>query len=183
MNLTILGPPRTKKSHNNAFLMKSNSGKGQPCPHCRKPILQVVNPSPAWVEWVKTATVHHSSVERIENGFRGVSGQLVRGKVGGEVVTYSWRPDGSPGRKLVPLAVPVNCAAVFYRDANRGDLFGYLQGLGDFLQKWGIIEDDVLIRTSDGSRLDKDASRPRVEVVLTPLPQPGEPSAPGPSTD
>ena len=69
--------------------------------------------------------------------------------------------------KLVPLAYPVNCAALFYRDALRGDAVGFYQGLADLLEKAGIVENDKWIVSWDGSRLRKDASRPRVELVLT----------------
>lgn len=63
-----------------------------------------------------------------------------------------------------PLTNPVNCTALFYRDANRGDAVGYYQGLADVLQKA-----EVQILTWDGSRLLKDADNPRVEVTLTPV--------------
>ena len=62
---------------------------------------------------------------------------------------------------------PVNCKAVFYRDANRGDAVGFYQGLADLLEKRGIIANDRLLVSWDGSRLDKDAKNPRVEVELT----------------
>jgi len=65
------------------------------------------------------------------------------------------------------VVVPVNCAATFYRDANRGDLVGYMQGLADLLEKRGIIANDRLIVSWDGSRLAVDRDRPRVEITLT----------------
>jgi hypothetical protein len=61
----------------------------------------------------------------------------------------------------------VNCRAIFYRDANRGDAVGYYQGLADLLQKRGIVADDKLIVSWDGSRLAVDRKRPRVEITLT----------------
>ena len=69
--------------------------------------------------------------------------------------------------RLQPIAYPVNCAALFYRDADRGDAVGFYQGLADVLEKAGIVENDKWIVSWDGSRLRKDASRPRVELVLT----------------
>ena len=71
-----------------------------------------------------------------------------------------------PLRSKLPLSTPVSCRALIYRDADRGDLIGYLQGLSDVLQHLGVIENDVLIKSYDGSRLLKDAANPRVEVVL-----------------
>ena len=66
-----------------------------------------------------------------------------------------------------PIEFPVNCKAVFYRDANRGDAVGYYQAIADAMEEGGVLVDDVLIRSWDGSRLDKDAANPRVEVTLT----------------
>jgi Holliday junction resolvase RusA-like endonuclease len=65
-----------------------------------------------------------------------------------------------------PIGVNVNCRALFYRDALRGDAVGFYQGLADLLEKRGIVTDDKVIVSWDGSRLLKDADRPRVEVQL-----------------
>ena len=65
------------------------------------------------------------------------------------------------------LAQPLNCAAIFYRDADRGDAVGYYQGLADALEAAGVVADDKWIKQWDGSRLAKDANRPRIEVTLT----------------
>lgn len=69
--------------------------------------------------------------------------------------------------KHLPIATPVNCSAAIYRDALRGDAVGYYQALADTLEHGGIVEDDVLIVSWDGSRLLKDAENPRIEVTLT----------------
>jgi Holliday junction resolvase RusA-like endonuclease len=65
-----------------------------------------------------------------------------------------------------PIAVTVNCRALFYRDALRGDAVGYYQALADALEEAGIVENDRLIVSWDGSRLLKDADNPRIEVTL-----------------
>ena len=70
---------------------------------------------------------------------------------------------------IAPISEPVNCRALFYRDALRGDAVGFYQGLADLLQKAGAVIDDKWIVTWDGSRLLKDAERPRVELVLEPI--------------
>ena len=83
----------------------------------------------------------------------------------------------------LPIKDPVSVRATFYRDANRGDWLGYAQALGDALQAprynkqtgkrtrdgLGIIDDDAQIRHWDGSRLDKDAANPRIEVEISPV--------------
>lgn len=66
----------------------------------------------------------------------------------------------------IPIAFPVNAAAVFYREALVGDAVGFYQGLADALQEGGILADDKWIVSWDGSRLRKDAERPRVEVTI-----------------
>lgn len=68
-----------------------------------------------------------------------------------------------------PIAQPVNCAALFYRDAERGDSHGFYQGLADVLQEAGVVVDDCFLMSWDGSRLCKDRDRPRVELALTPI--------------
>ena len=68
-----------------------------------------------------------------------------------------------------PITQPLNCAATFYRDANRGDAVGYYQGLADALESAGVLSDDKWITQWDGSRMRKDAKRPRIEVTLTAL--------------
>lgn len=65
-----------------------------------------------------------------------------------------------------PIDVHVNCAALYYREKDLGDSAGFNTGLADLLEAAGVVRNDVLIRTWDGSRLLKDAARPRVEVTL-----------------
>ena len=63
----------------------------------------------------------------------------------------------------LPITVPVNVKAHFYREKNIGDAVGYYQALADALEEGGIVENDRLIERWDGSRLMKDSERPRVE--------------------
>jgi Holliday junction resolvase RusA-like endonuclease len=67
---------------------------------------------------------------------------------------------------LLPLEERVNVKAVFYRDRDAGDLDNYEKGFGDFLQKARIVDNDKLIASWDGSRLDLDRKNPRVEVEI-----------------
>jgi len=69
----------------------------------------------------------------------------------------------------LPWAQPVNLRAIIYRDALRGDLLGYLDGIADALQEARVVVDDKWIMGLDGCRLDKDAARPRVELEIVPL--------------
>ena len=70
-------------------------------------------------------------------------------------------------RGLAPIAHPVNVAAIFYREALRGDAVGFYQALADVLQAAGVVVDDKWIVSWDGSRLDTDSARPRIELVIT----------------
>jgi hypothetical protein len=66
-----------------------------------------------------------------------------------------------------PISWPANCAALFYRERAIGDAVGYYQGLADILEEAGVVENDKWIESWDGSRLMKDAVKPRVEVTLS----------------
>jgi glycine/D-amino acid oxidase-like deaminating enzyme len=103
---------------------------------------QRVLPSAQWEAWLKAAAVE---IEGMGLAFYG---------------TLNLQPR---------LSGRFNCAALFYRDADRGDAVGYYQGVADLLEKRGILANDKHIVSWDGSRLLKDAARPRVELILTPV--------------
>lgn len=68
--------------------------------------------------------------------------------------------------RQLPLEVPVNMAAVVYREKATGDLLNFLAAISDALEAAGVVKDDKLIVALDGCRLAKDARRPRVEIEL-----------------
>lgn len=73
------------------------------------------------------------------------------------------------GRQMAgraPLTSAVHVQAMFFRDALRGDLVGYMTALADVLQDGGVIADDKQIVSWDGTRMTKDKKRPRVELVV-----------------
>ncbi len=69
----------------------------------------------------------------------------------------------------LPLQCRLNCKALFLRDAERGDAVGYYQALADTLEAGGIVVNDSQIVSWDGSRMLKDADKPRTIVVLEPI--------------
>ena len=73
---------------------------------------------------------------------------------------YAW--------ETVEPTTPVKCRALVYRDANRGDLIGYLQAIADALEEARVVQNDRLIVAWDGSRMFVDKANPRVEIELTP---------------
>lgn len=69
-------------------------------------------------------------------------------------------------RPETPIQCAVNCRAIFYREALRGDAVGFYQALADALQDAGVVVNDAQIVSWDGSRMLKDAINPRIEVIL-----------------
>ena len=66
-----------------------------------------------------------------------------------------------------PIVHPVWVEAVFWLDANRPtDLTNLEQMVGDCLQGAGIIANDALIHSWDGSRKGVSYPRPRTEITL-----------------
>jgi Holliday junction resolvase RusA-like endonuclease len=81
----------------------------------------------------------------------------------------AWEREALPqlrGAVPEPIAAPVQVSAMFYREANRGDLIGYMQALADVLEKAGVLVNDAQIVCWDGTRMTKDKDRPRVEVEI-----------------
>lgn len=164
--VTLPGEPRTKKAHNRII------GMGKPCRACGKKPIQRVLPSEQFEEWFKSVLAY---------------GPIIRAELARAGV-------------LLPVAEPVEVRALIYREANRGDLCGFQQAVGDALQSQlygcqrcntrsltpccpaatvkrdglGIITDDKLIVSWDGSRLLIDRQCPRVELEIRVL---GEPQA------
>jgi Holliday junction resolvase RusA-like endonuclease len=86
-----------------------------------------------------------------------------------------WQASAVPQMRVawagrVAVNYPVNVRAVFYRDANRGDLIGYMQALADALQTARVLEDDRFVVSWDGTRMRVDRKRPRVEIEIDPAP-------------
>lgn len=105
---------------------------------------RIIVPSQAWLLWVATASIRWYTADEAP--------QL-------------WP---RPARPLLDWRV--NVCATFFRDADRGDAVGYYQGLADLLERFGIVPNDRLFVSWDGSTLRVDRDEPRVEVTLTPVP-------------
>ena len=65
------------------------------------------------------------------------------------------------------LNFDMNFEAVFFMPKDNCDLTGLKDGLADFAQGAGLITNDKLIRTWDGSKVVIDRDRPRVEVLIS----------------
>jgi Holliday junction resolvase RusA-like endonuclease len=106
------------------------------------------------------------------------SGEMWRPKQGGTRYMPSpayrrWEAAALPQLRIqwagrAAITGPVNVRATFYREANVGDAVGYYQALADALEKAGVVENDKLIVSWDGTRMRKDAERPRIEFEIEP---------------
>jgi Holliday junction resolvase RusA-like endonuclease len=68
------------------------------------------------------------------------------------------------------ITTPVAVKFLFYRgDKRRVDLSNLYEFVQDVLQGAGVIEDDVLIESHDGSRKLYDKENPRTEITITPF--------------
>ena len=70
-------------------------------------------------------------------------------------------------RYAPPIDYPVNCRALIYRAQDIGDTDGYMNAIADALQSLGVIKNDRLIASWDGTRRLIDRQLPRVEVEIT----------------
>jgi len=77
------------------------------------------------------------------------------------------RPKGMGGGLPVFMG-DVTLRALVYRErSGTADLLNYLAAVSDALEAAGVLADDKLVASVDGSRLLLDRARPRVEVELT----------------
>jgi Holliday junction resolvase RusA-like endonuclease len=83
-----------------------------------------------------------------------------------------WGNGLAPGLESMPRSL----RALVYRDRNVGDLGNYLAAICDVLERAGVVENDRLIQSFDGSRLLIDRKNPRVEIELMALPDLDVPS-------
>lgn len=72
-----------------------------------------------------------------------------------------------------PIARACQVRARVFRERATGDLVNYLGAIADALQVANVVVDDKWIVSWDGSRLLKDAKRPRVELEITPFAEDG----------
>lgn len=140
-------------------------GKRQPV-NPRPPI--ECEPGDSWEFQILGAPATKKNHQRIASRPDGtafiIGGSSARGweKTAVEQLLPQWFGKG-------PIAMPVNMAAVIYRERRTGDLLNYLAAVSDALEKAGIVVDDKLVTAVDRCRLDKDALNPRVVVRVTVL--------------
>lgn len=136
----IKGPPRTKKTSNRVVHIPSKGTHR--CPACgHVPGTPRVLPSVAYEMWERDA---------LQQCFGIKAGLRKQGVV-------------------LPLAGQLSVNAQIYRQQASGDVAGFMQAIGDLLERSGIIANDSLIDDWDGTRRLKDAAKPRVEIFISVL--------------
>lgn len=144
----ILGTPRTKKTSNQTHLTVQ---KGR------------------ILEWV-------FGLSQIKDPGKLIRAILSRVKVQPSKPWRQWVKGAVflPVKGTDPIIQPLECKlhvqATIYRDRAVGDWLGYMQGLADLLQERDVVVNDRQLVCWDGSRLDKDKHRPRIQVTLTEIP-------------
>jgi Holliday junction resolvase RusA-like endonuclease len=134
----IYGPPRTKKTHNRIIkIPKPGARACFACGHVEG--FPKVKPSIQYEEWEAEALRQMMAIRpRLEA--RGVR---------------------------LPIAGLVSIEAKIYREIDTGDVAGFHQAIGDFLQAAGVLVNDKQIEDWDGTRRLKDREKPRVEIYIT----------------
>jgi len=83
------------------------------------------------------------------------------------------KPKGKASKRPLPPLVcfgnVVSMRALVYRERDVGDLGNYLAAVCDALEKAGVVENDKLIVSFDGSRPLLDRKNPRVELDIEPF--------------
>jgi len=116
----------------------------------------------------KTTIVGNPATKKTSNRIFRVRGRIV---VAPSAANAIWARSAIPQLKTCwnrpPLTLPVQVAARFFRrDNRRVDLVNLMQAVADALEHAGVVVNDRLIVSWDGSRLSKDAVRPRVELEV-----------------
>ena len=143
--LTIHGIPRTKKTHNEIHLTVAKGGVR------------------TWLEgllaWRKSEKeLLRGILQRVKLQPSKKYRQWVR------LAVVQWA-----GGRVPPLPIdePVSICASIYRDRAVGDVQGFTQAIGDYLEQVKILKNDSLIEHWDGTRRFKDVDHPRIELIIT----------------
>lgn len=139
--LIIYGVPRTKKTKNEIHLTIHKTRVG------------------AWVQALArspTSTLMRQILQRV----KVQPGKLYRQWYKDAVVAWT-----DPPPKF-PIDFPVSVEALIYRPRAIGDVHGFQQAIGDYLEGHGILKNDRLIEHWDGTRRLKDTAVPRVELTI-----------------
>jgi hypothetical protein len=93
-----------------------------------------------------------------------------------QLEALGYDPDFKARRKLQPqlrgkITEPINLECHFYLKSNgRVDLSALYEGIQDVLVEVGLLDDDnfKIVASHDGSGVEVDKERPRIEVVIRP---------------
>lgn len=148
-NLVIPGAPFVQKNSKTPRLIpqgKKPGAKRGPfrCGHCGKGQHVILDPTAAYKQWRKQAV------------------EILR-ELWGDLPPIPVWLDAKKTRRM-----EVNAAIVTHQHTRRvADADNLLSGPMDAMKEAGVIEDDVIVRTLNGSDRDYDKENPRVQVTLT----------------
>ena len=92
-----------------------------------------------------------------------------------QLAAYGYDPQFKQRRKFDKtlrglITKPINLQCRFYTaTAGRVDLSALYEGIQDVLVEVGLLDDDnyKIVASHDGSGVEKDADRPRIEITIT----------------
>ena len=147
---TIPGDPFVQKNSRQPRVVPEGKKPGAKrgaygCPYCRGRFHILLQPSTAYAQWRRAAVKHLRTLWDIGQGLP------------------IWLDEKRKHR------LQVNAAIVSYQRTKRlADADNLYAGPQDALEEAGILENDVIIRSHDGSDRRYDKASPRVEITLTP---------------
>ncbi len=149
--LVVPGAPFVQKNSRDIRVVpERRDGSGKPgshrCPYCKLRFHVLLVPSTAYKKWRREAVKHLDDFWH-----RRIRGALP-----------VWLDDKKKHQ------LEVNAAIVTYLERRGADADNLYPGPQDAMQEAGILTNDVVIRTHDGSDRRKDKDNPRVEITLTP---------------
>lgn len=150
--LAVPGAPFVQKNSRTPRIFPEGSKPGAKrgsysCPYCKRRFHVILDATTAYKQWRKSA------VEYLRDFW------FARVKTGLPI----WRDKNAKRR------FEVNAAIVTYqKDRRIADADNLYAGPQDAMTEAGIFEDDVIVRTHDGSDRRYNKADPRVEITLTP---------------
>lgn len=181
LKLIIYGPPRTKKNSAQLFTGVTDSWVAQVIAYFGQVKARDIR---TWIEVWKSnylgmdnpPGLFDAQADQVKEWLREDEGipkrphpTLLPSEPYRKWHAAAWRGAGElleSLRPYFPIVHPVHIRALFFADADRGDLINYEEALADFLEDAGVLEDDCLALNWDGSRLLVDRDSPRIELWI-----------------
>lgn len=137
--------------------------------------LLYIIPGQPYVKKSNQRVIHHQALKR-QIKIDTPSYQLWHQDALKRLERYGFNPNFKEQKKFQPdleamINYPVNLQCRFFMKTNaRVDLSALYEGIQDVLVEVGCLKDDNwhIVASHDGSGVEKDAERPRMEITITP---------------